>query len=216
MSLINQALRKAQQDRSPKRMADPSEPNIPGGHYAAPSSGMQLGLIIAGIAVFALLIGLVVGLSVIIFQKQAPISDQAIATSDSAPREAVSKPETVITPSAPKEIVPAPAPEASVLDQLRIAREEAEAEAAKEAAAKAEAERIAKLAPNEQIIDWLSRSKVTGVRLSTSGNSKAIINDEAYSVGEYVHYSMGLKLIVIQESRLLFEDANGKRYMKRL
>jgi hypothetical protein len=225
MSLINQALRKAQQDRTPKRMATSQTADSP----ATPTGGIQIGLTIGGIAAFAILIGLVVGLTVVIFQKDRPPSDQLIADTTPMPAnslrdlESEAPTKATITPKQPiiaKQVVNSPIPveatQENILDQLRLAREEAEAQATTDAAAAAEAQRIANLAPDEKIVEWLSNSKVTGVRMSTSGNSKAIINNEAYGEGEAVNYSMGLKLIVIQETRLLFEDANGKRYMKRL
>jgi len=35
-------------------------------------------------------------------------------------------------------------------------------------------------------------------------------------LGEYVNFKLGLKVMIIQEKRILFVDENGKKYMKRL
>lgn len=223
MSLINDALRKAQQDRTPKRMSDHDGPSQPQGAFPVQSSGIPFGLIFGLIAAVALLVGLVAGLSIVLLQKDG--ANQTVGNRTVMAEPVVDEPVVpatkTITPSEPIQAMNAPKAQSSggqenILETLRKAREEAEAKAATEAAAAAEAQRIANMPPNEKIIEWLSQAKVTGVRMSTEGNSKAIINNDAYSVGELVHYSMGLKLIVIQETRLLFEDANGKRYMKRL
>jgi len=226
MSLINQALRKAQQDRSPKRMPQPGEaPQQALGPM--PSTGIKPGMIIGVLIALAILIGTIAGLILVIFQKDSPT---AVASTPAPNQPIMTAPETPApTPApAPKPVTqtftaPSPTPatpttaesELSVLEELRLAREAAEAKAAEEAADAKRAAEIAAAPPNQAIIDWLSESKVTGVRMSGE-NSKAVINNKAYEAGELVHYGLGLKLIVIQESRLLFEDANGKRYMKRL
>lgn len=222
MSLINQALRKAQQERSPKRMAQPGE-NPQHGMPAGPSggSGLPLGLIIGVVAFCAVLIGAVVALVIVLLAKDSPAEVAAAPTpaAVTAPVQSAPAPATQ----------PAPAPitqrtttttqtsesQLSVLEELRLAREAAEIKAAEEAAAAEKAARAAAAEPNQAIIDWLSEAKVTGVRMS-GDDSKAVINNKAYETGELVHYGLGLKLIVIQETRLLFEDANSKRYMKRL
>lgn len=242
MSLINQALRKAQQDRSPKRMSRSSEPSDAQTHQMASSTpGMKPGILIGLVAAMALLIGLVVGLTIVIFKDSSPAASVA-EQPQLQPLEAMTPPaapmsEPELTPTAPTQTAasapsatapslyttaPIPAPvvssapnENSVLEQLRLAREAAQAKAAEEAAIAAEAKRIAAIEPNQEIINWLSEAKVTGVRLA-GDDSKAIINNKAYATDELVHYSLGIQLIAIQESRLLFQDANGKRYMKRL
>lgn len=244
MSLINQALRKAQRDRTPNRMVQPDQPGQPSMHPSGSSNQMKPGLIIGLIAVVALLIGVIAGLTIVVFKSDPPATATAAAqpeSSTTAPKEETPAP---IAP-APTPLTPTPAPLAatptvaptpkiennhsespSVLGELQIAREAAEAKAAAEAkiaqeaeaarlAAEAEAARLAAAKPSNDIINWLSQAKVTGVRLSESG-SKVILNGKAYAVGETVHYGLGLKVLVVQEQRILFIDSNGKKYMKRL
>ena len=56
----------------------------------------------------------------------------------------------------------------------------------------------------------------TSTETKTGSRSKVILNNKAYSVGDTVNLRLGLKILIIQEKRLLFIDANGKKYMKQL
>lgn len=241
MSLINKALRKAQQDRTPNRMPPSSGAQAQGRAHTTPteSSGMKPGIIVGLIAIVALLIGVIAGLSVVIFKDDAPAIKTAAQPSAQQPAPI----QPIITPAQPVTQTPTIEPAAKsdatpkVLDELRIAREAEEAkavaQAAAEATAKEEAEvarleaeaarlaeeaevaRKAALKPSQDIITWLSQAKFGGVRISASGN-KVILNDEAYTVGDTVHLSFGLKVLLIEEKRILFIDNNGKKYMKRI
>lgn len=238
MSLINQALRKAQRDRTPNRMADPGATG-PLTSAPANSSGMKPGLLIGLILAVAVLLGLVAGLSVMLLKgndsaplaQQAPTTPEQPSSQDTAstpPTEPVAATPQALEPISPPIKSPTKAPSSEretlspVVEELRKAREAAEAKAAAEAeAAEAEAKAAEEAAaraaakPSQEIIDWLTQAKVTGVMLSET-NSKIIFNGKTYAVGEYVNYALGLKVMVIQEQRILFVDENGKKYMKRL
>ena len=41
------------------------------------------------------------------------------------------------------------------------------------------------------------------------------MNGDAYSVGEHVNFELGLKVLAVEESRILFIDEAGKKYLKR-
>ena len=219
MSLINQALRKAQQQRTPSRPAtaadhaSASHPNYTGNFN---KSGLLIGLV-AGIA---LLIGLVAGLTIVVLRKDpAPVAQQAATLP--APAKQIAPATPVIQPLAvPTQPLEQDSP--SVLNDLRLARVAAEAKAAADATSVKQAEAAQQLAatkaaakPSQDIIQWLGKSKISGVRLSTSGN-KVILNNNAYLVGETVNVGLGLKVLIIQEKRILFIDPNGKKYLKQL
>ncbi len=219
MSLINQALRKAQQQRTPSRPAtaadhaSASHPNYTGNFN---KSGLLIGLV-AGIA---LLIGLVAGLTIVVLRKDpAPVAQQAATLP--APAKQIAPATPVIQPlAAPTQPLEQDSP--SVLNDLRIARVAAEAKAAADATSAKQVEAAKQLAatkaaakPSQDIIQWLGKSKISGVRLSTSGN-KVILNNNAYLVGETVNVGLGLKVLIIQEKRILFIDPNGKKYLKQL
>ncbi|NQY31957.1 MAG: hypothetical protein HRT56_02140 [Coraliomargarita sp.] len=225
MSLINQALKKAQNDRT--TMPSGNLPPSSGEGMQAASTkehGPNKGLILGIVAGFALLIGLVAGLTVIVLSGDDP--QPAPVAQASAPTQ---EPEKTVSETAAPATIAKPQPEAptsaaqETLAELAAAREAAEAEVAKQReaalAAKAAAEEAARKAaakPDPKIIDWLSKVKLAGVRLADDGNSKVLLNSDAYGVGDTVNYSLGLKVLIIQEKRVLFVDANDKKYLKRL
>ena len=65
------------------------------------------------------------------------------------------------------------------------------------------------------VVDWLTESRINAARISTSG-SKIIMNGEAYSFGEYVHFGIGLKVLTDEEACVLFAEESEKKYLKRL
>lgn len=227
MSLINQALRKAQQQRTPSRTATAADhASASPTNYRGNSN--QSGLLIGLVAGIALLIGLVAGLTIVVLRKDpAPVTQQAATLPALVKQIAPATP--VFQPLAPPLAPPTPAPtqpleqgSPSVLNDLRLARVAAEAKAAADATSAKQVEAAKQLAatkaaakPSQDIIQWLSKSKISGVRLSTSGN-KVILNNKAYSVGETVNLGLGLKVLIIQEKRILFIDPNGKKYLKQL
>lgn len=230
MSLINQALRKAQRDRTPNRMPQAGE-HSPAAYAGSAASGMNPSLVIGLVLAVAVLIGLVAGLSIVLFKGDSSASAENVARAPQPLLEpsaltftktSVDPQITPLTASTMPETAPAP----SVVEKLRKAREATEAEAAVQAKAvagkaaaeaKASAEAAARAAaqPSEDIITWLGQAKITGVRLSDS-ESKVILNGKTYGVGEYANFKLGLKVMVIQEKRILFIDENGKKYLKRL
>ncbi|MFP4157977.1 MAG: hypothetical protein ACLFU4_10200, partial [Opitutales bacterium] len=98
----------------------------------------------------------------------------------------------------------------ALIEELRLAGDAAEAkmQAEQEAAAAAQAQ-------TPKIVKWLTQSRISGIRLSPTQN-KVILNGETYTEGEYVNYQLGLKVILIEETRVLFADDNGKKYKKRI
>ena len=213
MSLINQALRKAQQQRTPSRPATAADhASASPTNYCGNSN--QSGLLIGLVAGIALLIGLVAGLTIDVLRKDpAPVTQQAAT---------LPAPVKQIAPATPAPTQPLEQGSPSVLNDLRLARVAAEAKAAADATSAKQVEAAKQLAatkaaakPSQEIIQWLGKSKISGVRLSTSGN-KVILNNKAYSVGETVNLGLGLKVLIIQEKRILFIDPNGKKYLKQL
>lgn len=234
MSLINQALRKAQHQRTPNRPpTEAGRANVTPSSYTTASTGKP-GLLIGLVAGIALLIGLVVGLTIVVLRKDpAPTAPQATAPAAPVAPVVQATPAPATQPAIQPLVPPTPAPvvsqpidqdSPSVLNELRLAREAAEAKAAADAAAtrKIEAEALAAkqaaaaaaaAKPSQDIIKWLEQAKISGIRLSQSG-SKVILNNKAYSVGDIVNFKLGLKVLIIQEKRILFIDANGKKYLK--
>jgi len=232
MSLINQALKKAQRDRNPSQVGKAGDASsggmarTRGGGGMSGAGGMNLKIVVGVVVAFAVLIGLVVGLTVVLLggsksaQEPAPALSEGLAEAPSAPTDPVITPEPNVEPTASDAPAPAGTVDAgagsSVVEELRRAREAVEAKAAAEAAARAaRAEAAARPEPNQAVIEWLGAAKISGVRLA-GDDSKVILNGKAYAPGEVVNYGLGLKVLVIQEERILFADAKGVKYMKAL
>ncbi|MEM8868448.1 MAG: hypothetical protein AAGC73_09290 [Verrucomicrobiota bacterium] len=220
MSLINQALRKAQRDRAPSRMPQSGAEAGMSTGYASPQQrgpGLIIGLIV-GIAV---LIGLVAGLTIILLQKEpapAPSQTQIASTIAAAtPQAPAATAPTATAPAAPVtaavEAPPAPAPAESpvtgspapsILAELGAARAEVEEQA--------EAAAIQARTPSSPSVrTWLSTAQVAGVRISERGN-KAIINGKTYQAGEMIDYELELEVLSIQQGQIILRDANRKEY----
>ncbi|MGB0413279.1 MAG: hypothetical protein ACPGJU_02430 [Coraliomargarita sp.] len=233
MSLINQALKKAQNDRS----SAPQSPSLSGSNtISTPQTekrGPNVGLTLTLVAAFAVMLGLIAVLAVMLL-KDEPIVEPAPRSNTAQIEPEASPPvePATVTPPQPQPLDSTESPQ--VLAELQRAREAAEAEAARQReAAEAEAARLAAAAaakkaaeeeaarkaaakPDPKVIDWLSKVTISGVRLSGGTDSKVLLNDDAYGVGDTVNYSLGLKVYVIQEQRVLFIDKNDKKYLKRL
>jgi len=230
MSLINQALRKAQRDRTPSRITDPADPgSTTATHAPVSGNGSKPTLIIGLVVALALLVGLVAGLSFVLLKGGDGGPDIDLAKRTEAvptPASTTVEPSVKETAATLKPITQAVQPTerglpldrentSSVVEDLRKARQAAEEAARAQAAAAEEAAARAAAKPSQDIIDWLARATITGVKVSEA-ESRVILNGESYAVGEYVNFSLGLKVMIIQEKRVLFVDNNGKKYMKRL
>ena len=225
MSLINQALKKAQHDRS----TPPANSPVPGGgaaDYRAPQPAVsRKNGLLAIMAGFAVLIGLVAGLTVLLLaREETPQTAPVTAAPPAEPIPAAATP--AVTTKAPTATTtaatPAPATQ-QTLAGLAAARAAAEAAVAEQQAseraaqaASKEAARKAAAGPDPKLIDWLTKVKLNGVRIADNGESKVLLNNEAFGIGDTVNYVLGLKVLVIQEQRVLFVDPNGQKYLKRL
>jgi hypothetical protein len=70
---------------------------------------------------------------------------------------------------------------------------------------------IRKLEP--RAINFVNSIRVAGIRASAS-DSKVLMNDRVYRVGDTVEAEMGLKLAGITANSLTFEDENGGRFTR--
>jgi pyruvate/2-oxoglutarate dehydrogenase complex dihydrolipoamide acyltransferase (E2) component len=201
----------------------------PTAYASTAASGMSPTLVIGLVIAVAVLVGLVMGLSVVIFKgdeapasmaqnQAAPAANIALQTAPEASPQQVDTAAKAAPAASQEKVELTQAQETtvpSVVEELRKAREAAEAQAVAEAKAAEEAAARAAAKPSEDIIDWLGKAKISGVKLSDA-ESKVILNGKPYSVGEFVNFKLGLKVMIIQEKRVLFVDNNGKKYLKRL
>ncbi|MEM7790371.1 MAG: hypothetical protein AAF546_03125 [Verrucomicrobiota bacterium] len=222
MSLINQALRKAQRDRTPNRMPSVNaEAGMSSGYAAPPKRGP--GLVIGLVVGIAVLVGVVAGLTVLLLQKEPAT---AMAQSESAPaltKEPILPPQSAPAPSAPEpaagantspietsplltpnQSIEPSAPTNAILAQMGAARENVQE--------KIEAAEIkANLKSSPDVLQWLSTAQVAGVRLSAKGN-KAIINGNTYKAGDTIDYGLEIKVVSIAQNLIMISDGNSKEY----
>ena len=110
MSLINQALRKAQRDRTPSSMSENGASQGNAGPAPAPAapSGMKPGIVIGLAVALALMIGLVAGLSMVLLSRPEAAPADRGRTPPKAPIAPIQQP-TTPSSTAQQPITPAPA-----------------------------------------------------------------------------------------------------------
>ena len=200
MSLINEALRKAQNQRNkaPGLGDDTNLGNQPVNYAPQPR---RLGLMI-GLALFiVILLGLVAGLTIVIISEIEPQTAQKTGT------PALPATPSIKTASEPGDVVSTEATTATAPEQQpQIPKtSEQSPEVIKAPVAKPE--------PNQKITDWLEQSTISGVRI-TSSSSKVILNNKAYMPDKIVNMPLGLKILEIEPERITFIDSNGVEYIK--
>jgi cytoskeletal protein RodZ len=237
MSLINEALKKAQHQRT-----GPADlPPMPGGSVGPRGgSGMPKGMMVLLVAGAFVVVVLSV-VATVFFLNRAPSTKVAVA-SPVAPAPAASLPvpapietkapspvsqstsSVAIAPVTIKiplpvtptvETPPAPAP--------AVASTTAPAPAATTAAATnppavpaAETPAAAPAAEgslSDRIADYVDKLRVTGIRTSETG-SKVLMNDKVYRANDIVNRALGLRLVKITADSLTFADASGATYVK--
>jgi cytoskeletal protein RodZ len=195
MSLINEALRKAQNQRTQAPQLGSSRGNQ-SANYAERSNrtGLMIGL---GVCI-VILIGLIGGLTVVLLSKDTPQTAQKplsaepeTSVSEITPQPSLSEPATESTEPETKPLTP------EISEQIPVIVE-TPTEVAE---------------PSQEIIDWLEQSTVTGVRI-TSSSSKVILNNEAFMPGDNVNMNLGLKMLEIEPQRIILVGSNGVKYVK--
>ena len=62
-------------------------------------------------------------------------------------------------------------------------------------------------------VAYIEGLRVAGIRASAT-ESKVLMNDRVYRIGDTIEHQLGLKLVVITASSLTFEDEKGARYTR--
>lgn len=185
MSLISEALRKVQNQRAHNPELGFDDKNQSFNYMDRPN---RTGLMV-GLGVFIIiLIGLVAGLTVILINKDTSQTDQKTI---SAKSETLT-PEPVAQPSISKPTTEVVNPGTELPTPAKPIAE-----------------------PNQEIVDWLAQSKVTGIRI-TDSSSKVILNNDAFMPDDVVNMGLGLKILKIEEQRIILIDSNGVKYVKLL
>jgi hypothetical protein len=241
MSLINDALKKAQKQRTgetdstPAASGDPGPRTVRRGKPAGPSSALVLG----GIGLAAVV---VVGAAV--FFTRRPAAESAPATPATMTPVPATQPAASQAPvaqaSAPKpaEVAPQPVVQAPVIAPpvqkpvVAVAPPKAEPAQPKTeppaapvvtttvvsapvitipASDPARATAPGKLEP--RAITFIESIRVAGIRASGS-DRKVLMNDRVYRLGDLVEPEMGLTLVGIAFNALTFQDEKGAKYTR--
>jgi len=236
MSLINEALKKAQKQRTGEAPSLSSLPSIGGErpvHIAKRRTppGFDTLLLRLGVGVGVLVIVVVGG--ILLFRDKgtpAPTPPPPVAVAP-APSPTATSP----TPAAPVQtapstqastfVVPQATPPAAAPAKTVTVTATPKAETAPSVVAQTPAPVVEPPKPEPakppaaarklepRAINYIESIRVAGIRASAT-DSKVLMNDRVYRVGDTVEHEMGLKLVGITSSSLTFEDEQGGRYTR--
>lgn len=217
MSLINEALKKAQRQRHQPVTSDAGS-GSPTTHSiakrGAPLRAQTWMVIFAAAAAL-----IVVSVVVTVYLVNRPAPRPAPPTH---PRPATPPPANLDTPSpviiAPP-LAPAPAPTPAAEPTRSMLPTTGATTEAPAAAVSAQAPASITPTPANGVVDvvaaqnFVDAIRVAGIR-SSGNESKVLMNDRVYRVNDIVERALGLKLIKVSSDALTFADPNGTVYVK--
>jgi hypothetical protein len=225
MSLINDALKKAQRQRTGE--SSESQPPMPGGGVA-PARPIRTGqnanppLLLIGAGVLA---GLVIAGGAFFLLRSKPASETPPAVAVSTPAPDASPAKTVQTPAPSPTTAPAPA--ANSPEPTFVVKTEPPALAPVSAPpatlTTAAVEKATPLpapapteppAPSPRLVEAIEALRVTGIRVGAGSDAKVLMNDRVYRLGDTVDHALGIKLTGATASSLTFRDATGATYTR--
>lgn len=216
MSLINEALKKAQKQRSGEAPPLASMPAIGGEPAARIARGAKASFIpfvIAGSAGVAAL-----GLAGFFLLRDRPAAAApnpaasvvapapATPATTTAPAPKTAENTFVLPIAAPPPAAPAAAPATPAPAVTASAPEPGPPSPAE--ARNPEPGRL-----DSRAIQFIDGIKVAGIRAAGT-DSKVLMNDRVYRIGDVVEYDLGLRLVGITAGSLTFEDARGARHTR--
>lgn len=219
MSLINNALKKAQRQRAAEAEATSPGSNTPMRRGKSGMPAQTLILIVAGAAVIVVLS---VVATVYLLRPApeplpaAPIPPVQIAAVESTPAPSITVPplnSAEPEPTEPEPVTNSPAPEPSPEPPPETTPVEAPAEVIAPAIAIAQSPPPEPARADERIYAFIDKLQVMGVR-SSGADSKVLMNDKVYRLNDLVDRALALRLIKVSANSLVFEDANGITYTK--
>jgi hypothetical protein len=232
MSLINDALKKAQRDRTG---GAPANVPVPGGGSRPPvevgrPAAFRLQILLLG---GGALLGLLIATGALFLSRretpaakpEAADSSAVAKTGTAAPTAdnpaSVAPPPASTASSSPAPATstpPAPRPEEPALAVVKttpaaepvVSTAPVPAASGSGAAPKPSGEPPA---PSSRMVNACEALRVTGIRASGT-DSKVLMNDRVYRVGDTVDYELGIKLTAATASSLTFTDPTGATYTR--
>lgn len=215
MSLINNALKKAQRQRAAETEANSPGSNTPTRRGKSGMPAQTLVLIVAGAAVIVVLS--VVATVYLLRSAPEPLPTPPAASVQVAAVEATPPPAITVPPikdPEPEPVEPEPitsSPAADATPETTPLDTPAEVVAPVAAITQAAAPEPARA--DERIYAFIDNLQVMGVR-SSGADSKVLMNDRVYRVNDLVDRTLALRLVKVAPDQLVFEDANGITYIK--
>ena len=227
MSLINDALKKAQKQRTGESPGLASLPSV-GGESAARIAkrakpvGFNSLLIRLGLGAGACLLLGAGGYYTIRAMRSGPATAppaKIAGKEEAGPKPAEATGTTIVPGTAPTFVLPITVPPAPTKPVVAKAEnKEPKIEPPKQTVATAAPPPApvkpappAKLEP--KAITYIENLRIAGIRASAT-DSKVLMNDRVYRVGDIIEHELGLKLTGITSSSLTFEDERGAMYMR--
>ncbi len=226
MSLINDALKKAQRQRGDSTPPEPAAPvaPMPGPISATPSrraaqgAKPQLYLLGAGA-----LLGLGLALGAVFLLREpapAPVAAKVEPASASAPATATvapsTSPEKATSPTAAPLTVSAPAPAAAEPALITVSTRPADPTPAQPEAAASETARPAAgpaPKPSLRMINAIEAYRIAGVRAS-GADSKVLMNDRVFRIGDTVDHELAIRITAVTANSISFVDDTGATYTR--
>lgn len=220
MSLINDALKKAQKQRTgdgPELKTLPSIGGEPAARIAKRGKPPGFNSLLLWIGVGAATLGVVLvgGFFLVRWMTSAPpapspVKPASVAQVTSAAPEPASTAPSTTTPiiSPPPPVASTPIPTAAPAVETKpvvVAPVQPPVEVPKPAGP------ALKMEP--KAVAFIEALRVAGIRTSAT-DSKVLMNDRVYRTGDTIEHQLGLKLAVIAADALTFEDEHGARYTR--
>lgn len=204
MSLINEALKKAQRQRSDA--GSTVTPPVPGGPPASPSPARRGArntpwLLFAGGA--GLLVVVSVVTTTLIFTRSSAVEKPPAPS----PTSALRSPPAGNAGSADR---PPPIIQAPIITAPETAIDETPLPGIATLAAQPPP---AESKPDARIYAFIDALRVTGVR-AAGDDSRVLMNGQVYRRNDIVERTMGLRLIAVEQESLTFSDPQGAIYVK--
>jgi hypothetical protein len=231
MSLINEALKKAQRQRTADAAGvAPPMPGESGGRIPRRGKPMASQAVLLAVLGGAVLIVLSVVATVYLLRDPAEPAPVTVAAPvpQPAPAQPASTPVVAAEPASPAPVVfvplapkpdPAvekiPEPPAAVVTPPEVVAPAPVSRPPDPVQPTLSAPAPAAGVPDNRIYEYLDRLHVLGVR-SSGADSRVLMNDRVYRINDLVDRGLSLRLVEVQSGVLIFEDARGVRYTKNL
>jgi hypothetical protein len=218
MSLINDALKKAQRQRSTDSatpLAPMTASNPPVGKVTKRAKPLAFQSQVVRMAATVLGIGLLLIGGVLYWQWKSFASESLTLGSAKVPTKTA--PKVAATSPAPAETEPvkenSPATAAPVFSVPNPVPSAAAAEVRESPPAVVPAAPTIKARADPKILAYVDTLRVTGIR-AAGGDSKVLMNDRVFRVNDIVDHALGLKLTGVSANALTFEDERGVVYSR--